>query len=510
MCGVIGFISKNGSSVNDVFEGNYSSILDRGKYFNKIETLDSCYGYARLPTDAINNRDIDKIQGEGSNHLLYNGIITNTDDLHKMYSLPVVAKASDTLCLYHGYSQHGKAFLQSLRGMFAFAYVTENQITLVRDTIGIKPLYYINTKDVFGFCSEMKGLVNQTNAEIHEVLTGQIITFDRLTNTLKKENFSFRSYRNYSKQDLHKCLIETVVAPTKRYLDQSEDKKVGLLISGGVDSSIIAALLAKNLSNDHKKRLVGFCLGTDTAEDIKMADKLTQQLGIKLIHVKPYTNEETVDKIQDVVYNVESNYGRVIKLALLQDALAQKVHEEGIEVVLGGEGADELFYGYNKFITDLKDQEIDEMFTYFFKNIFYFYILQRFERLFAKRQIEGRVPLLDQELVELSKKFSVDEKITRSSDGVYVKVPLREVAKEIGLPEYIYARKKMQMTIGATTKVNEDIAKGYLEDFLMKTKNESLRQIVESTYSEHFPNVNLARTKKQSDLDIKMSKHLGI
>src|SRR6202034_1412440 len=120
-------------------------------------------------------------------------------------------------------------------------------------------------------------------------------------------------------------LYDSVVAPTKRYLGQSEDHKIAGLISGGVDSSLLVGMLNKYLSKKEKKRVVGFCIGTLTASDRKITKRLAADLDIAMIHVKPYAKNKALTKIPEIVYKVESKSSRVIKVALLQYALAEQI-----------------------------------------------------------------------------------------------------------------------------------------------------------------------------------------
>src|SRR5260221_4943048 len=399
MCGVIGFISKNNISVRSHLNANYKSILDRGLYFSRIDKVYESYGYVRLPTDAISDPTLHRIQKAQNGYFLFNGHISNVLDLCKMFQLGSSYEDSDTKCLAKGFIAYGKEFLSKCRGMFAFAYCTEDKIILVRDTIGIKPMYYINAEDVFSFCSEIKGLHTTKTEEIHEVLPGEIVIFNKITQTVTKEKFNYESYKKYKKKDLLLCMYDSVVTPTKRYLSQSKNYKIGVLVSGGVDSSLLIGMLSKYLTKKEKKRVVGFCIGTQTATDRKIAQKLVRDLDITIVQVKPYTKNKSLTKIPEIVYKVESKFPRVVKVALLQDALAERIQRYGIHVVISGEGADEIFYGYERFINGLAKKHIDTVYSYFFNRVFYNTLLQRLERIFAKRQIEGRVPFLDQELI---------------------------------------------------------------------------------------------------------------
>jgi asparagine synthase (glutamine-hydrolysing) len=281
-------------------------------------------------------------------------------------------------------------------------------------------------------------------------------------------------------------LIEAIVNPTKRYLDQSSTKKVAVLLSGGIDSSLLLKLLTNNLSLEHRKRIVPFCIGLKGSNDYENAMKFIKQLGCEVIYTDLYSNEESLKKIPEITYMVESRYSRVVKVALLQDKLAHEIKKHDIEVVISGEGSDELFYGYERFINGLIAKQVDEVNTIFFQRIFYYTLLQRYDRVFARHQIEGRVPYLDQEIVELSKKFTMEEKIQKMGERYLSKMPLRKIAKEIGVPEFIYNRKKQKMMDGATGQANAEDEKGYLEEYIRKTIKKSGRDYITEIYMKHF------------------------
>ena len=484
MCGIIGFIAKNNVSMRLVLDAKYMSILDRGVHFNRVDKENESYGYSRLPTDAVNDTTLDKIHSFRKGDFLFNGHITNTEDLCRMFNLSEECKFSDTKCITEGFSRYKEKFLSVCRGMFAFAYSTEEEIYLVRDTVGIKPLYYINSDKIFGFCSEIKGLTTDYTDQIHEVLPGEMVIYNKFTKTIKKEKYIYKSYKRYTKKDLQKCLYESIILPTRRYLDQSTECKVGVLVSGGVDSSLIIGMLNKYLSKDEKKRVVGFCIGMLTASDAHITKQLAKNLDIKLVFVKPYGKRKSLNKIPEIVYKVESPFSRVVKVALLQDALAEQLQKRDIHIVISGEGADELFYGYERFINGLTKKDTDKMFSYFFQNVFYNTLLQRFERIFANRQIEGRVPFLDQELIVMASKFTVDEKI-HYYDTMLSKMPLRILAKEIGLPSYIYLRKKVKMTEGVTKLKNAESDDGYLEKYFKKNLKKTFGEYVYENYAKY-------------------------
>jgi len=498
MCGIIGMISKQYNPLlKNLFEEKSKEILDRGIVFDTVFSRNSYLGCCRLPTDGGNDSAFNSIQSQERLRFLYNGIITNVDDLYETYNLSEKAKQFDTRCLFEGFSVYGKKFLSNCRGMFAFAYITEKEIILVRDTVGIKPLYFENSNNAFAFASEIKALPGL--GEVKEVLPGEIITYNKSTGTVVAEKFEYTSYKNYEKHELYDCLKESIINPTKRYLVQSK-KDIALLLSGGLDSSLIAKTLMNGLSQPEKNRIITFCLGEKDSSDMKIAVQLANDLGLRLITVRPYSYQAAIKKLPEIVYTVESPYARVIKVAILQHALADAIKKFDIDIVISGEGADELFFGYKRFIDGLLPHQSEKLFSLFYSKVFYYSLLQRFERIFARSQIEGRVPFLDQELIQLSKKFSPHEKVRYSTNSYSLKVPLRNITREIDLPAYIYQREKEKMTTGVTGKENEEKSDGYLEEEAYILTGKTFGQLVKKHYSKFFPTAPTKDSIQEEDL----------
>ncbi len=485
MCGIIGFISTE-NSCEQMLEANCGAILPRGISFDKYISSNLALGYSRLPTDGIEDAKLNTIGASEATKFLFNGLITNVDYLVKRFSLTPEAAISDTKCLKEGYEKYGKEFLQSCRGMFAFTYISSEEIVLVRDTVGIKPMYYIKNKEFFGFCSELKGLINMDGGIIREVLPGEIVTFNRKSRVLKKSKFVYKSYKHFKKNELEEAIVESVIIPTRRYLRQTPNKKIGVLLSGGLDSSLIVQVLANELSEQDKKRVVCFSIGISASRDVFLAKKLAKKLGFKCIHVKPYGLKQAASQIKELVFEVESPFSRVVKVGLLQKAVASKMNSVGIEVAISGDGADELYFGYERFINGLNSKQIIKVYKSFFKKVFYSTLLQRFDRIFAREQIEGRVPLLDQELIEISKRFSPEEKIDYIYDSGLSKLPLRIVAKKIGLPEAVYSRMKERTLMGAMNKNNSEEKDGYLEEYFEMNKKMKLKEYISNCYRDLF------------------------
>lgn len=486
MCGFIGLISPHQAD-HELFTEAAQKVAVRGNapHALRLDTHES-YSYARLPTDDVTNQTLARIS-PGPSFLLFNGLVTNTTELSDAFQLSSAARNSDHKCLQEGFKRNGEAFFERCRGMFACAFVTNTSVVLTRDTIGIKPLYYIHDGMVFAFASEMKAL-QPFARPIHEVLPGGIVRFHKADGRIHVRRFRYTP-NNTADEKLEALLYEATVVPTQRYLEQAPQKRVALLLSGGLDSSLLAQLLVNYLPVEHRKRLIAFSIGNQTSSDVAIAKRLAVHLQLTHVHVPLPDDQIMLERLKEVVYRTESPYARVSKVALLYNELASAIKKYGIDVVVGGEGADELFFGYHRFIENLTHHQSRILFEGFYKEIFPQTLLQRFDRIFAGHKIEGRVPFLDQAVVDFAFKLSAEDKVHYTHNNHVSKVPLRQLAKQLGLPEYAYLRGKEKMTAGATGKDNSGGSKGYLEEMAQKMYHKSFKELVCEYYAEHFSSV---------------------
>lgn len=486
MCGITGIIYKNqkiNTPIDALFAHSLDTIANRGekKIIYKLSDTER-YGYMRLPTDGLAAQDHQDIKTEVSPLLLYNGILNNVSELN------IDAQLNDHQVFRNGLQTQGINFLKNCRGMFAGAYIENEKIILFRDTIGIKPLYYFIDTKRFAFASEIKALLPYKPKQILEVLPGQIIELNLSHFKIKKKTFSYQYQNQLSTnhtQKLETLLHESLIIPTERYLAQSS-KKIGLLLSGGLDSSILLALLDKYIPAHNKQRIVCFCVGLPESEDTQYAQKVAQFFNLPIHILKPPSEQQCAAQLKQMIYKTESPYARVVKVAFLQEKIANKAKRLGIDVVISGEGADELFYGYRKFIDNVPTKRIENIYTTFFETMFYKTLLQRLDRIFAQKCIEARVPFLDQEFVAYAKSLNTAEKISRNKTELSTKIPLRRLAQKLGLPTEVYTRPKTTMTLGATMQENKEDPEGYLELFFKKKYRTEIGIAVKKQYLQLF------------------------
>lgn len=485
MCGFLGVISPHQLHHKNFDDAAKQIALRGSEPLALRREAHESYGYARLPTDGLAERRLSSIDSTPS-FLLFNGLLTNVQELCSAFALPKKAARSDHDCFQGGFASSGKSFLARCRGMFAGAIVTATTVSLVRDTVGIKPLYYVHDGPVFAFASEIKA-VQHLSLTVHEVAPGGIVTFNKVSGSVTVGTFEYAPTHDH--KSLEELLYQSLVVPTKRYLAQTSRKRVAILLSGGVDSSLLAGLLVKYLPAADRRRLLAFSIGTPYSMDVAIAKKLAKRLSLPHVHVLLPDDAAMLGRLKGVVYRTESPLPRVAKVALLYAELAYAIKQREIDVVIGGEGADELFFGYHRFIEGLTHRQSDHLFRSFYKGLFPFTLLQRYDRVFAGCQIEGRVPFLDQAVIEYALRLSAESKIDHENTGHTSKLPLRGLAKKVGLPAYVYSRGKEKMTTGATGRHNVAESGGYLEEAALQLYGKSFEELVGDYYAMQFPEI---------------------
>lgn len=366
------------------------------------------------------------------------------------------------------------SFWRTYDGMFAFAYNFDDSIELVRDTIWIKPLYYVVWNGIFWFSSEIKWLVALCKVYklvLVEVLPWEIVIFNKKSWKVTTKSFSYKSYTWLSGYELlQESFSTSLIEPTSKYVRMW--KKVAVLLSGGLDSSVLLYSLLQNKKIDRDYIKV-FSLWIDWSSDREATRAIEKDLWIDVVYVDPLSWKESIWMIEKVVEITESPLSRVVKVGMLQYSLAKKIREEWIDIVVSGEWSDEIFYWYERFYKWIRDKKmITKWFTEFFQNMFFHTLLQRLDRVFSHFTIEWRVPFLDQELVAWSQEMPITDKINNGTN----KYILREYAKKIWVPEEISNREKEKMTKWVTSEENNYTRSlhWYLENICYHTFGEFL------------------------------------
>ena len=443
--------------------------------------------------------------------LAINGEIYNHLDLRKEFQNSYNFKTqSDCEVILALYIKYGSNFINKLNGIFAFAlYDTiKDEYMIARDHIGIVPLYLgWDEKHTLFVASEMKALENYCK-KVEIFPPGHF-----LTNKNNKPQLWYKHNWNTNSFIKDKSLVTTNL---KEALEQAvyrqlmTDVPYGVLLSGGLDSSLIASITKKfsnkrieegNSKDAWWPQLHSFSVGLKESPDLKAARIVAKH--IKTVHHEVIiTIQEGLDAIRDVIYNLETYDVTTIRAATPMYLMARVIKSMGIKMVLSGEGADEIFGGYLYFHKAPNSKEFHEETIRKLKDL-HLYDCLRANKSMAAWGVEARVPFLDKEFLEVAMK--IDPKIKMINHKNIEKLILRE-AFEGYLPNEILYRQKEQFSDGvgydwidtlktvAEERVTDDQFENSSSVFKLNTPLSKEEYYYRKIFNEFFPSNSAALT----------------
>lgn len=385
--------------------------------------------------------------------LAANGEIYNHQELRKQVPDYHFLTESDCEVILALYKKKGIEFLDELNGIFAFAlYDKKNDSYLIaRDHIGIIPLYMGWDKSGnFYVASELKALEGKCN-KIQEFLPGHYIWSKdglELKKWYKRDWSDFENVKdNVSDVNELRGALEQAV-----HRQLMSDVPYGVLLSGGLDSSIISAVTKKfaamRVETEDKQQawypqLHSFAIGLEGSPDLKAAKEVADHIG-SVHHEINFTIQEGLDAIRDVIYHLETYDVTTVRASTPMYLLARVIKSMGIKMVLSGEGADEIFGGYLYFHKAPDARSFHEE-TVRKLGKLHLYDCLRANKSLAAWGIEGRVPFLDKEFMDVAMTLNPSDKMTGKNK--MEKHILREAFSDY-LPEKIAWRQKEQFSDG--------------------------------------------------------------
>lgn len=431
MCGIAGIVGTPARS-NDL-ELMLLKLEHRGPDDHaRCAHSNAKLGHARLSIIDVEGGRQPMFNENGTICIVFNGEIYNHQALRSyLEPMHTFKTRTDTEVILHLYEELGEKCLALLDGMFAFAITDSTRgLFLARDPLGIKPLYTSWKGDCVYFASEIKAMQSVVE-EYDEFPAGHYYQTDcglqRYFSLLGKHNEA-QSTENLSLR--LKCLLERAVI--KRLMS---DVPLGVFLSGGLDSSIIAAIAARRVP-----RLKTFSVGTEDSEDRSFAVLCSEYLGTDH-YERIYTLDDMLTALPKVIYYLESYDAALVRSAIPNYFLAQLASEH-VKVVLSGEGADELFSGYHY----LKDIDSSDLYTELIQitGALHNTNLQRCDRMSMAHGLEARVPFLDVDVVRFA--FSLPTELKLGPDNVE-KWILRQAFADC-LPKQIVLRRKSKFSEG--------------------------------------------------------------
>lgn len=469
--------------------------------------------------------------------LAVNGEIYNHQEIRKLYPDYAFQTGSDCeviLALYRDWKKNGKnpsevpALIEQLSGIFAFAlYDAEDDCFLIaRDPIGVIPLYigYDADNKVY-VASELKALEGQCDS-YEPFLPGHYVYSERkksngkpamqkyysrkwMTETpISKQKAETKAEKVFKEKSTVEDIREALTDAVKRQL--MSDVPYGVLLSGGLDSSVISAIAEKYSehrveNNGETKawwpRLHSFAVGLKGAPDLAKARLVAEHIGT-VHHEINYTIQEGLDAIRDVIYFIETYDVTTVRASTPMYLLARVIKSMGIKMVLSGEGADEIFGGYLYFH---KAPNADEFHKETVRKLskLYMYDCLRANKSLSAWGVEGRVPFLDKEFLDVA--MNIEPELKMCPGETIEKKVVREAFSDM-LPAEVVWRQKEQFSDGVgyswidtlkqitASAVSDEQMAHATERFPINPPQNKEEYFYRSIFAEHFPSDSAARS----------------
>lgn len=460
--------------------------------------------HERLAIVDVNTGAQPLLSPDGKQSLAVNGEIYNHRSLRETLEQPFeFATESDCEIILPLYLQKGREFLNDLHGMFAFVLFNETtgEYLIARDPIGIIPLYYgFDDEHRLFVASEMKALVDICNVVMEFPPGHSWVSGDD-----KPQPYYQRPWQEFSAVEHAETSVQAVGDALERAVTSHlmTDVPYGVLLSGGLDSSIIAAVTQKHASmrvEDQEQspawwpRLHSFAVGLKGSPDLVAAKKVAAHIGT-IHHGFEFTLQEALDALEEVIYHLETYDVTTIRAGTPMYLLARKIHAMGIKMVLSGEGADEVFGGYLYFHKAPDARSFHEETVRKLSRL-HSYDCLRANKAMSAWGVEARVPFLDREFLDVA--MSINPKDKLITKGKMEKQILREAFSDM-LPEEIVWRQKEQFSDGvgyswidgirdfAKSQVSANQLKHAASRFPFNTPVTEEAYLFRTLFEKHFP-----------------------
>ena len=365
--------------------------------------------------------------------LVANGMIYNDLTLREAFGNSTFATHSDSESILQACRHRGSAGVTDLDGMFAFVMATREKLIAARDPIGIKPLYIGRRDDGYCFASEIKALSPYVD-EIREFPPGHV--FDSSRGMSRYYALPEATDNIRDEQEAIQIIQQTLTKAIEKRL--RSDVPLGVFLSGGLDSSIIAAI-----ASQHRPGLKSFSVGLANSPDLKAARRVAEHLGTDH-HEYVLSPEEIRRDLPQILYHLESFDQDLVRSAV-PCYYVSRLAAQHVKVVLTGEGADELFAGYDYH----KDYEHPSALQAELRRSvlsMHNINLQRVDRMTMAHGLEARVPFLDRTMLDIA--FRIPIALKLPADSRIEKWILRKAFEHL-LPSDIVWREKSQFDQGS-------------------------------------------------------------
>ena len=385
--------------------------------------------------------------------LAVNGEIYNHRDLRKEFPDYEFQTDSDCEVIIPLLNRDGISGLKRLNGIFAFVLwdSVEQRFLVSRDPVGVIPLYFgHNAEGHLIVASELKALESVCN-RFEEFLPGHVLDSDSDREPRKWSEWGWEAWVEVKDGPSDPQVVREALSDAV-HRQLMGDVPYGVLLSGGLDSSVIAALAcryaASRVEEDDQTqawwpRIHSFAIGLEGSPDLAAAQEVANHIG-SVHHGLTFTVQEGIDALRDVIHHIETYDVTTIRASTPMFLMARKIKAMGIKMVLSGEGADEIFGGYLYFHKAPDAREFHEE-TVRKVNRLHLFDCLRANKSMAAWGIEARVPFLDLEFLDTAMRLNPESKMI--SEGRLEKQILRDAFADL-LPESIIKRQKEQFSDG--------------------------------------------------------------
>ena len=446
------------------------------------------------------------IQGTNKAWMVHDGEIYNYQELKDtVLKNHTFRTKSDSEVIVHLYEEFGYKFCNMLDGDFAFVIIDGDNYIAARDAVGVKPLYYgLDERGRIYFSSEMKSIADQCKS-FSTFPPGHYYTGK--TGFVKYYNPEYEDHPN-ANQALDLNLVrESLIQATRKRL--MSEVPVGVLLSGGLDSSLTSAIAARLLKENGEK-LHSFSIGLDAdSPDNSAARKAAEFLGTEH-HEIHFTVEEGVAILEKVIYHIETYDIISVRSGVPMYLLSKAVADQGIKVILSGEGADEVFGGHLYFrnaptAEEFQDETIERVQKLFTAD------LLRADKTTMAHGLEARIPFLDKDFLDVSIRIKTEEKQPKTYDGIekYVLRKAFDTPENPYLPTEILWRQKEQFSDGVgynwvdglidycASQVTDEQLAGASAEFPYNSPTTKEAYFYRSVFHKFYPQVSAAQTVRK-------------
>ncbi|MBT6324681.1 MAG: asparagine synthase B [Bdellovibrionales bacterium] len=444
------------------------------------------------------------IKGDKNTYLIHNGEIYNHLKLkNQLKETHTQRTNSDSEIILHLYEEQGEECINLLDGVFAFVISDQEKVFAGRDPLGVKPLFYGHDQNEnLWFASEVKALIDVCT-EINEFPPGHYFTQE--TGFIKYFNPDWMQGATPNRDGSK--IRETLTNAVKKRL--MSDVPLGVLLSGGLDSSLVTSIVTRELKKQNKT-VKSFSVGlSQDSEDLLRAREVADFLDTDH-HEILFTPEEGIELLKELIHKVETYDVTTIRASTPMYIMSKYIREQGIKVVLSGEGADEIFGGYLYFGNAPSDEEFHNECVRRIKRL-YTADIQRADRSTMGAGIEARVPFLDKEFLQETMLIDPALKTIKRNERMekHILRQAFDTKEQPYLPEHILWRQKEQFSDGVGYSWVDELkkyAEAQVSDSLFEKRETLFPHNTPSTkeaffyrtiYTEHFPHKDCPKLVKK-------------